>query len=264
VRGKWEDELVLSKRKVNVTQVMLAERSKLDIMHTSRIVRALEKKGLLTRFQSPEDSRANYLQITAQGEKVALKGSDIINVTTNQFFKPIQDREKEFVALMKTLVQANVIPVKMDRTIELTRKLPAPREEVWEMWTQAENMKQWMSPEGWTTPEGSVALHVGGRIHILMEGKPIEQIGSSVHVSFSGVYKTIEKSHKLVFSLLWKGQEEETQVTVVLKAHSRPQTEITLMHEGFTNNTDLKEDTYAWTSTLKNLERFLTERQDKK
>src|SRR6516225_1032150 len=88
--------LWFTKRNEKVTQVMLAERSKLDIMHTSRIVRALEKKGLLTRFQSPEDSRANYLQITAQGEQVALKGSDILNVTTNQFFKPIQDREQEF------------------------------------------------------------------------------------------------------------------------------------------------------------------------
>jgi len=42
----------LSKRQVHVTQVMIAHRSKVDIMHTSRIVRSLEKKGLLTRAKS--------------------------------------------------------------------------------------------------------------------------------------------------------------------------------------------------------------------
>ena len=39
--------LWFSKRNEKVTQVMLADRSKLDIMHTSRIARALEKKNLL-------------------------------------------------------------------------------------------------------------------------------------------------------------------------------------------------------------------------
>ena len=47
--------LWLVKRNKHVTQVMLAQRSKVDIMHTSRIVRSLEKKGLLTRMQSAED-----------------------------------------------------------------------------------------------------------------------------------------------------------------------------------------------------------------
>ena len=255
--------LWFSKRKVNATQVMLAERSKLDIMHTSRIVRTLEKKGLLSRFPSPEDSRAKYLQITTRGEEVALKGSDILNVTTNQFFKPIQDREKEFVALMQTLMQANDLPVKRDNTIEITRTFPAPREEVWEMWTQAEKLRQWMSPEGWTTPEASVDLRVGGRISLVMKGKPIEQIGSNITVSFQGRYQVIEKPLKLGFTWNWEDQQE-TQVTVLFNALSATQTEITLLHTGFTNKRAVQEDTYAWTSTLNHLDRLLTQRQDKK
>jgi MarR family transcriptional regulator, temperature-dependent positive regulator of motility len=250
--------LWFTKRNEKVTQVMLAERSKLDIMHTSRIVRTLEKKGLLTRFQSPEDSRANYLQITAQGEQVALKGSEMLNVTSNQFFKPIQDREQEFVALMKTLMQANDIPVKMDKTVQITRKLPAPLAEVWEMWTQVENLRQWMSPEGWTTPEASIDLRIGGHIHIVMGGKPIEHIGSSATVSFHGTYTIIEQPHRLVFTWNWEDQQG-TQVIVLLRALSATRTEITLIHTGFTNDRSIKEDTYAWTSTLNHLERFLAD-----
>lgn len=100
-----------TKKEMKVTQVMLAERSKVDIMHTSRIVRDLERKGLLIRTRSNEDSRANYMQITPHGQEVALKGSDIVNVTTNQFFKPLKDREKEFVELMKLLMKANDMPM---------------------------------------------------------------------------------------------------------------------------------------------------------
>lgn len=104
--------LWLSKRNLKVTQVLLSERSKLDIMHTSRIVRSLEKKGLLTKMQSTEDSRANTLQITPKGERIALKGLGVVEKTGEKFFKPIKSKEKEFVALLQALIQANDIPLK--------------------------------------------------------------------------------------------------------------------------------------------------------
>lgn len=100
----------LSKRDINVTQVILAQRSKVDIMHTSRIVRMLEKKGLITRVPSPEDSRANYLTITPKGEVLVLKGVKDVEISNNKFFASIKDKEKEFVAIMKVLIQANDLP----------------------------------------------------------------------------------------------------------------------------------------------------------
>ena len=107
--------LWLVKRNRHVTQVMLAQRSKVDIMHTSRIVRSLEKKGLLTRMQSDEDLRGNYVHITPKGEKIVIKGLASVDQVAQAFFKPIKGREKEFIDLMKTLIQANDIPMERNK-----------------------------------------------------------------------------------------------------------------------------------------------------
>jgi len=92
---------------LSVTQAMLAAESKVDIMHTSRILRALESKGLLVRGVSPDDSRAKYVHITPYGEEIAQKGSGIVNSSSNEFFAPLRAREKDFVAIMQLLIQAN-------------------------------------------------------------------------------------------------------------------------------------------------------------
>ncbi len=94
----------------------MARRSKVDIMHTSRIVRSLEKKGLLTRTPAPDDSRANYLKITTKGEKVVIKGLASVEQTAERFFRAIKPREKDFVDLMKTLIQANDFEVERSKT----------------------------------------------------------------------------------------------------------------------------------------------------
>ncbi len=107
--------LWLSKRSPHVTQVMLSQRSKVDIMHTSRIVRSLEKRGLLTRTPSPDDSRANYLKITSNGEKVVIKGLASVEQTAERFFQAIKPREKEFVDLMKMLIRANDVVVERSK-----------------------------------------------------------------------------------------------------------------------------------------------------
>ena len=107
--------LWLSKRNPHVTQAMIAHRSKIDVMHVSRIVRSLEKKGLLDRRPSPDDIRANDLEITSKGEKVAIKGLARVDATVARFFRPIKSREKEFVSLMKTLIQVNDIELERSK-----------------------------------------------------------------------------------------------------------------------------------------------------
>jgi len=99
-----------------VTQASLAQQSKLDVMHTSRIVRTLEQKGLLTRAQSGKDPRAKYLQITPEGMERTKHASAIVNKATEQFFAPIKAQETEFVALMQLLVRSN------ERTIDESRE----------------------------------------------------------------------------------------------------------------------------------------------
>ena len=144
-----------------------------------------------------------------------------------------------------------------DKKIVITKNLAFPIEIVWDAWTREEKLKEWMAPEGWTIPDATIDLQVGGMIDIVMAGKPIKQIGSSGKVSFTGIYKIIEKPKKLVFTWHWKGQKNETLVTIFFKLLSSTQTELQLIHEGFLDDTSVKEDTFAWKSTLKHLKQFL-------
>jgi uncharacterized protein YndB with AHSA1/START domain len=46
------------------------------------------------------------------------------------------------------------------RRISITRVFDAPREEVWQAWTEPERIAQWWGKRGWSTPVSSVELDV--------------------------------------------------------------------------------------------------------
>ena len=54
------------------------------------------------------------------------------------------------------------------REVEVRRRLPAPIDEVFSWWTEADRLREWMSPFG--TVEAEVDLRVGGAFRIVMKG----------------------------------------------------------------------------------------------
>jgi uncharacterized protein YndB with AHSA1/START domain len=75
--------------------------------------------------------------------------------------------------------------------IEIRRRVPAPIAEVFRWWTEADRLRQWMSPVG--TVDAEVDLRVGGSFRIVMmdAGTVIEHIG---------VYTEVEEPRRLVFT----------------------------------------------------------------
>jgi uncharacterized protein YndB with AHSA1/START domain len=57
-----------------------------------------------------------------------------------------------------------------DREIVVSRSFAAPRDLVWNMWTQAEHLKHWWGPKGWTLPVCEVDFRPGGTWFYCMEG----------------------------------------------------------------------------------------------
>ena len=57
----------------------------------------------------------------------------------------------------------------MTRVIEIRRVYAAPRERVWQAWTEPEHLARWWGKRGWTTPPESVTMDVrpGGRFALL-------------------------------------------------------------------------------------------------
>jgi uncharacterized protein YndB with AHSA1/START domain len=58
----------------------------------------------------------------------------------------------------------------MVREVSITRIFDAPRELVWNAWTDAEQLARWFMPHGFTVPECEVDLRPGGKLHMLVRG----------------------------------------------------------------------------------------------
>lgn len=75
--------------------------------------------------------------------------------------------------------------------IEIRRRLLAPVGEVFRWWTEADLLREWMSPVG--TVEAHVDLRVGGVLRIVMRG-------DGIVIEHVGEYIEIEPPGRLVFT----------------------------------------------------------------
>jgi uncharacterized protein YndB with AHSA1/START domain len=79
-----------------------------------------------------------------------------------------------------------------DRTLTLTRILDAPREMVFEAWTQPKHLRHWWSPKGFTCPVSKVDLRPGGGYLNCMRSPEGKDYWSR------GVYREIVEPERIV------------------------------------------------------------------
>ena len=58
----------------------------------------------------------------------------------------------------------------MEGTVVITRVFDAPRELVWQAWTDPKMMAQWFGPRGFTSSVPQLEPRVGGALRIVMHG----------------------------------------------------------------------------------------------
>jgi len=78
--------LWMSRTQRTITQAMLARHTKLDMMMTSQVLRALETRGLLERNPHPTDTRAKVLRLTKEGRKLAWQAVPVVEGVDREFF----------------------------------------------------------------------------------------------------------------------------------------------------------------------------------
>lgn len=81
-----------------------------------------------------------------------------------------------------------------DRELVLTRIINAPREKVFQAWTDPELLKQWFTPRPWTTPVVQVDVRPGGANLIVMRGPDGNEFPNR------GVYLEVVRNERLVFT----------------------------------------------------------------
>ncbi len=81
-----------------------------------------------------------------------------------------------------------------ERGLAITRVFDAPRERVWQAWTDPEQMRRWWGPAKFTAPFAQIDLRVGGKYLFCMRAPDGKDYWST------GVYREIVAPERLVFT----------------------------------------------------------------
>jgi DNA-binding MarR family transcriptional regulator len=84
------------------TQTRLAEHARTDLMMTSQVLRRLEDKQLVRRYEDKVDTRAKRVSLTAEGRELLLRSLPAVDAADAAFFAPVSRPE-----LLRTLKRLN-------------------------------------------------------------------------------------------------------------------------------------------------------------
>ena len=150
-----------------------------------------------------------------------------------------------------------------DQDLLITRIFNAPRNLVWQAWTEPEQVKRWQGPKGFIIPEAKVDLRVGGTSLLCMRSPDGKDYWST------GTYREIVEMEKIVETDSFadeKGNEvpasyygmegdwpDNLLVTVTFEDTEKDKTLFTLRHSGLPTN-DIREQTgISWNEILNKL-----------
>lgn len=96
--------LWLSNQKLDVTQIVLSNHSKIDPMTTSQVLRTLQKKGLIERAEHATDTRAKNVALTSLGQKTAIAAVKSVEKFDTDFFEILGAKTSAFNKSLVTLL----------------------------------------------------------------------------------------------------------------------------------------------------------------
>jgi uncharacterized protein YndB with AHSA1/START domain len=149
----------------------------------------------------------------------------------------------------------------MPESLTLTRLLDAPRDVVWEAWTDPQQLAQWWGPHGFTAPVVELDVQAGGAIRIDMQG-PDGTVYPAV-----GVFHEITEPERLVLTTKAVDGDGNTLIeamsTVTLQedeGKTRLTVEIEFVHVAPGAEEAAEGAEEGWNQTLDRLAAFVSER----
>jgi uncharacterized protein YndB with AHSA1/START domain len=95
-----------------------------------------------------------------------------------------------------------------EKTLVITRVFDAPRDRVWNAWTDPAQMAKWWGPHGFTNPVFQMDVRPGGAILIHMKNPY-----NNSELPVTGAFVEVVKPQKLVFTHSVYGNENLNTVT---------------------------------------------------
>jgi uncharacterized protein YndB with AHSA1/START domain len=151
----------------------------------------------------------------------------------------------------------------------ITRVFNAPRERVWQAWTDPGMFKKWWGPQGFTSPVAKIDLRVGGEYLNCMrspDGKEFWSLGVYREISAPNLLVMVdsfadEKGNVVPAAHygLSSGFPMEMTITVVLDEQDG-KTKLTLKHSGVAgiSDQDRADMEQGWNQSLDKLEEVLS------
>lgn len=140
--------------------------------------------------------------------------------------------------------------------LQLEHRFAAPREKVFEAWTNPELLKRWWAAAPtWETPTAEVDAREGGRYRLSMRTDEGE-----IH-TVGGEYREVSPPERLAYTWRWEegpgpvmAGSEETLVVVEF-VEDGDGTLVKLTHSGFAGEEIKGMHAHGWEAVLANLER---------
>lgn len=138
-------------------------------------------------------------------------------------------------------------------SLTLVRRFDAPPAKVFAAWTEPGLLAQWFGPHGTSVAEAEVEPRVDGGFRVVIVEDTDVRAGAGSRHQANGIYRAIEAPHRLVFDWFWSATPElVSRVTVTLRALDGG-TELTLLHERFTDAVSATRHRRGWTESLARL-----------
>ena len=129
----------------------------------------------------------------------------------------------------------------------------APRDRVYDAWTDPAQLKEWFGPESVQTRNLVTDARTGGKFHWDLTTSEGEE------KTVRGEYRELQPNKKIVFTWQWEDDEDwQTHVSVVTVelSHHEGGTELRLIHEKLPSVESRDRHNEGWNSVLDRLEKF--------
>lgn len=84
-------------------------------------------------------------------------------------------------------------------TLYIERVFDAPKELMFDIWSDGEKISQWWGPKGWTTPVSKMDFRVGGTWHYMMKGPDDGSEWANMEAWGIGTYISIDPPDKIIY-----------------------------------------------------------------
>jgi uncharacterized protein YndB with AHSA1/START domain len=140
-------------------------------------------------------------------------------------------------------------------SLEIKRFINAPRNRVYEAWTDPAQLKQWFGPENVETRDLIADARVGGKFRWDLTDPDGEKM------TCQGEYRELQPGKKIVFTWHWDDDEtweNHTSVVTVELSDRDGGTELRLTHEKLPSEESRDGHTRGWNSALNKLEKLFS------